>query len=88
MSETQDKAPKLVAGEPTNKTRMIKIRAIRDCQIDRDTVLAAGDTAEVPENMATEFCKPFDSYWGPGGEWSDQAAHKDREPIRRAMVVQ
>jgi len=69
------------------KTKMVKIKALRDCQIDRDTLLVAGDTAEVPEKLAHDFCLPIETYLGQGGEWTEESALRDRPVIRRAMLV-
>lgn len=77
---------KMVAPE-LPKTKMVKIKALRDCQIDRDTMLVVGEIAEVPEKLAHDFCLPIESYLGQGGEWSEDSALRDRPVIRRAMLV-
>lgn len=70
---------------PKEIEKLVKIQAIRQCQIGKEkdgspVLLAEGEEAEVPESVAKELCdKGFPSPWPFGGERSPEEAEAERK---------
>lgn len=70
---------------PAPKTKLVKIRANQAIAYG-DVSLAEGQTAEVSEEMAKEFCdRKFEGNYAFGGERSE--ATSDRHVLVRAVRV-
>lgn len=70
---------------PKETEKLVKIQAIRQCQVGKEKdgspiLLAEGDMAEVPESVANELCdKGFPSPWPFGGERTPEEAEAERK---------
>lgn len=90
MSSPDNKQANLVAPGKPNQTRMVKIKALQPIRLTREggeKIVAPGQTAEVTEDEAREFCdKKFDigvrDYFGN----SDKKALKNTV-VKRAERV-
>lgn len=80
LVKAEENKTKLVA--PTSsKTKMVKIRAIRDIAVGTDIHLA-GSEVEVPEALAADLCTPIEGSYAFSGDRDTRDAHKHM--IRRA----
>lgn len=78
----QDNNTKMVAPQPDNKTKMVKIRALRPINTSIGP-LAPGQEKEVPEEDAREFCdRVFQGPYDFAGEVPEK--HATRHLVRRA----